>query len=229
MSSNPVFEEVYNKNTRTAYDKRKAIDYHHRQTKGLSWMRFTTWRQKKIVGNLLKDCFPNKEGRILDIPCGTGILVDILPNFSNFLIFSDISFDMIEIARNEVRNSSSQMIVNDITNIPFKTHTFQCVLTIGLMHRLPAPIRKRTLKEITSISGRYCIISYTINNRGQRFKKWIVKLLWKKYQSAPVPLSIGEISDELLQNKLSIKKRKSVMPLLSSDVVLLLEKMPNIE
>ena len=214
----------YEKDTRLAYNDIKAKKYKEQQTKGISWMRLTTWRERLCVKKAIKECKLTKTDKILDIPCGTGILADILSKFSSYIVASDISREMMNFTLEDYKANIIGFIQADITKTPFKKDTFNCVITIGLMHRLPVDIRLQTLQEITSISNRFIIISYSIDSPSQRLKHWMIGKIFPSHKSAPSPLAMQQISRELDANKLVIKRKFNVITFLSAEVILLLEK-----
>ena len=215
----------YEKDTRLAYNIPKAQSYKQQQTNGISWIRFTTWREKSFVSAALRCCKLTNKDKIIDIPCGTGVLGNIFSNFPSFVIASDISREMMGLARKDYSKSNfGGFIQGDITMIPFKERAFHCVVVLGLMHRLPAGIRKQALKEVVSLSKRFIIVSYSIDSTSQRIKQWLIKKLRHSHSSAPAPASMGDILKELKDNGLVLKRKYKVMPLLSAEVVFLLEK-----
>lgn len=215
----------YEKDTRFAYNIQKAKSYKKQQTKGLSWMRFTTWREKSFVATVLRYCNLTKSDKILDVPCGTGVLGNIFSKFPSFVIASDISREMMGLAREEYNKANfGGFIQGDITEFPFKKGAFSCVIVLGLMHRLPERIRKQVLKEVTSLSKRFIIVSYSIDSTSQRIKQWLIKRLRHSHSFAPSPTPMQDIIKELKANGLLLKRKYKVMPLLSAEVVFLLEK-----
>lgn len=215
----------YEKDTRLAYDIPKAKSYKQQQTNGISWMRFTTWREKAFVTTALKYCNLAKSDKILDVPCGTGVLGTVFSKFPSLIIASDISRDMMGLARIDYSNANfGGFIQSDITGTPFKNEAFQCVVVLGLLHRLPEGIRKQAIKEAASLSNRFIIASYSVDSTSQRIKQWLIKKLRHSHSSAPSPAPMRDIIKELTDNGLAIKRKYTVMPFLSAEVVFLLEK-----
>jgi len=216
----------YEKDTRSAYRNRsKAESYKKQQTENIGWARFTTWRERQFVEKALRKCKLSSTDRVLDIPCGTGILADVLSKFPSTIIASDISIEMIDFALKDYKREKIGGIAQtDITKTSFKKGTFGCVITLGLMHRLPGGIRKQALREITDLSNRFIIVSYSIDTPAQRIKQWLVRKVWPAYRSAPSPIGLQDIMKELNSNGLIVRKKSNAMPFLSSEVVFLLEK-----
>lgn len=218
----------YERNTRTAYNRSKAESYKKDQTEEFGWIRFATWREKLIVGKSLRLCNLTKNDKILDIPCGTGIMGSVVSKFPASVVASDISEDMMNLAIEEYNKSKFGGFVKaDITNTLFERDSFACVLTIGLMHRLPLEIRHQALKEIRSISKKYIIISYSVYSPLQKFKRWFLKAIKPSYKPSPAPISMKVILDEIKAHGLRVKRTYPVVPFLSSEIIFLLEKIDN--
>lgn len=109
------------------------------------------WRERAIVRKVLKRIGLTKGDRVLDIPCGTGVLGETLGKFLCNVVASDISREMIDLAREDYENSNFGGFVQaDVTKMSFRKGTFKCVITIGLIHRLPEDIRGRLWQPLPS-------------------------------------------------------------------------------
>jgi len=215
----------YNKETRTAYTSDKAKSYKLQQTKGISWIRFTTWREKSHVANSLAICNLAENSRIIDLPCGTAIMSEVFRSFPLRIFACDISQDMMLLAKEEYDESSfGGFIQSDIIHSPFKPAVFDCSISIGIMHRLPADIRRQALHEIILISKEFIIVSYSIDSFVQRFKRWLMKRVFPYYKPAPSLISLHELMKEFALAGLKVIKRYNVMPFFSAEVVFLLKK-----
>ena len=216
----------YEKETRLAYrDPSRARSYKKHHTKGITWARFTMWRERLCVAKALRKCNLTETDKILDIPCGTGILANVLSKFPVSIIASDISREMMNLARSEYAGKNFYgFIQGDITMTPFKSDTFTCVIILGFMHRAPADIREQTLREITSISKRFIIVSYSVDSLLQRLKQSLIKNIKPSYKPAPSPATFRDIIEELNSHNLIIRKIFKVVTFLSAEVVFLLEK-----
>lgn len=216
----------YEQETRLAYTSElRAKAYKEQYTKGMKWARLTMRRERIFIEKTLRQCNLKKTDRILDIPCGTGTLAGILSKFPSRIVAVDISREMMELAHEEYWGEHfNGFIQADISKTPFRERAFACVIAIGFLHRVPADIRRLILKEIISLSKRFIIISYSIDSSSQRLKQWIIKKIRPTHRSAPSPLPLSDIVEELSHNGIMIKKVFHLAYFLSSEVVLLLEK-----
>jgi SAM-dependent methyltransferase len=215
----------YEKDTRQAYrNVQKAQAYKSLHTRELSWARFTMWRERTIVRKVLGGCGLAPQAKILDIPCGTGILGGILQEFPNPVVAADISPEMMELARPEYAFAHFLGFVQaDITQTSFRPGDFACIVILGLMHRLPAQMRRQVLDEIAALRARQVIISYSIDSLGQRLKQRLIKKLKPAHQSAPVPAAFQDIVKEVTAAGFKVRRTHQVVPLLSAEIILVLE------
>ena len=215
----------YEKDTRQAYrNVQKAQAYKSLYTRELSWARFSMWRERAIVRRALAGCGLSPQAKILDIPCGTGILGGILQEFPNPVVAADISPEMMELARAEYAFSHFLGFVQaDITQTSFRPGDFACIVILGLMHRLPAQIRGKVLAEIAALRSRHVIICYSIDSLGQRVKQRLLKKLKPSHESAPVPAAFQDIVREVTAAGFKVRRIHHVVPLLSAQIILVLE------
>ena len=216
----------YERDTRNAYrNKEKAKAYLEQYTKGTKWARFTMWRQRALIKRILDQCDLTASDRVLDIPCGTGLIGRILLNNPACVIGSDISIEMMDLARSESgENRFPRLVQADITATPFVRESFECVVVLALMHRLHEGLRGDVLSEVASLSSRFVIMSYSVENRSQRMKQRILKTLRPSHIPAPSSVPLPDILREVTSHGLRVLSVSHIAYLLSAKVVLLLEK-----
>ena len=216
----------YIEDTRDAYKaKSKAEAYHKQYTTGFGWPRFTMWRQRVLVDRILKKCRFTENNRILDIPCGTGVIGRSLCGTPAFITACDISAEMMRRAEPEYTGEAFTGFVEcDITEAPFTREAVDCVVVLALMHRLPKEIRDRVWKEIVRVTKRYIVVNYSYDSRAQRFKGWLLSKLRSGYIPAPSAVPMQDIVAEIGSFGLSILKKSRVAFFLSGKMCFLLEK-----
>jgi len=216
----------YIQETQNAYkNKLKAKQYQEQYTKGIKWARFTMWRQRVLIDKIITRCKFTKTDKILDIPCGTGLLGKLLSKTPASITASDISVEMMKRAAGEyIGDNFNGFVECDITQTNFRKESFDCLIVLAFMHRLPKEIRYKTLEEVTRISKKYIIISYGFDSYLQRLKKWLIKKVHRNYLPAPSSLPMEEIITEINSFDLAIKKISYVAYFLSGKVIFFLEK-----
>lgn len=219
----------YIKDTKDAYkNETKAKAYQEQYTKGFKWARFTMWRQRLIIRRIIDKCNFNENHKILDIPCGAGFIGKILCDTPADITASDISAEMIKRAKSEYQGDNFKGFVEcDITKTPFENESFDCVIILAFMHRLQKEIRDETWKEIKRISKKYIIVNYGFDSLPQRIKKWVLKKISSKYESAPSSIPINDILNEINSFGFKTLSITNVVYFFSGKVIFLLEK--NIE
>lgn len=215
----------YEQDTRLAYrNSLRARLYKDQYSRITSWAGFSMRIERTLVEKALRLCELSSGDIILDIPCGTGLLGIIFGKLPAKIVAADISREMMELGKDEYNNTNLiGFAQGDITKLPFK-EKFACVVCIGIMHRLTREVRLRTLAEIASCLKKFLIVSYSIDSIPQKIKKTFIKIFLPAHKFAPLPLNLKSILRELESNHFKIRKRYIVCPLLSAEIIFLLEK-----
>ncbi|MFH2011547.1 MAG: class I SAM-dependent methyltransferase [Pseudomonadota bacterium] len=216
----------YETDTLNAYrSKQRAAEYKRYHTKDWSWARFCTWREQHLLARELSRYSWSAGDLLLDIPCGTGILGKLLHFFPFQIVASDISPEMMELAREEYPTDRLIGCVQaDITKTGFPRKSFACILVIGFLHRVPLNIKRAALCEISALSDRVVIITCSVDSPLQRIKKKILAIIRRKSCSAPCPIPLRDIVAECEAAGLKVVRSFMVVPLLSAETILVLEK-----
>ena len=216
----------YNKDTRDAYrNELKAKEYQEQYTKGTKWARFTMWRQRVLIDKIINQCNFKKTDKILDIPCGTGFIGKILSKTPASIIASDISREMMKRAYGEYAGDNFNGFVEcDITKTPFRKESFDCIILLAFMHRLPKEIRAKTWENVVELSKKFIIVNYSVDSRSQRLKQWLIKKVHPNHIPAPSSLPIQDIINEIESFDLVIRKILHVAYFFSGKIIFFLEK-----
>jgi len=216
----------YEKETLNAYrTSQRAQEYKRYHTKDWSWARISTWLEQKSLGRELSRYNWSNTDRLLDIPCGTGILGKILHKFPFRIIASDISPEMMTLAQEEYpADRLDGCIQADITATGFERESFDCIVVLGFLHRVPRDIRLATMKEIAALSKGVVIINFSINSPIQRLKMKMLSLIWPNHIPAPCPVTLSEMISECENTGFQVVRSFMVVPLLSAKAMLVLKK-----
>ncbi|MGA3192739.1 MAG: class I SAM-dependent methyltransferase [Candidatus Bathyarchaeia archaeon] len=118
--------------------------------------------QAAKVEAALKHVKIEKEGLILDVGCGTGILFDYITNEANGVVGLDFSKKCLLQARERIRNKrlrDVQLIQADADNMPFHNEAFNTVFAMTILQNTPSP--NETLAEIKRVSGNNALFVIT--------------------------------------------------------------------
>jgi ubiquinone/menaquinone biosynthesis C-methylase UbiE len=219
--------EGYESDTRAAYqDSARAASYRD-QTRRLTWARVATARELRLVAKMIEDCGGADPGRILDAPCGTGVAGPLLARLGQRATALDVSSEMMSLARAEYPEGSLNGFVRgDMTALPFLDRSFTGAIVLGFMHRLPVDVGELSIQELTRVVDRYLVLTFSVDTQFQRLKKMVLRLLRGPAYIAPAPRALREIRSSLEAAGLAVRQCESVLPGLSSAVVVLAERCP---
>jgi SAM-dependent methyltransferase len=216
----------YERDTLTAYQSaERAESYKRYNTTDWSWGRIVTAVEQRAVARELARYKWSPSDRLLDIPCGTGILGGILRDFPFRIVASDISVQMMELAKLEYPADRLEDCVQaDITHTPFPRESFDCIVTLGFLHRVPPEVKRSALDEISALCTRVAIVSCSVDTRSQRLKHAILARIRRNHVPAPCPATLKGIVTECETAGFRVARAFYVIPFLSAEAILVLEK-----
>ena len=217
--------DEYQKETVEAYqDGSKALAYDRQHSNGLTWARFTMWREINAVKRALRELGLD-QGRFLDVPCGTGVAAQSFNSVDGLVTAVDISREMMNLARGRYDTETFQgLLQGDIAALPFSDGAFDATVTLGFMHRVPERIKRAAMRELIRVTRGVLVISFSVESPFQQLKRALVTRFRPGQIFAPAPWELGRIEDLVLSLGLRIRRRVMVMPFLSAETVLVLEK-----
>ncbi|MCP2519378.1 class I SAM-dependent methyltransferase [Candidatus Aminicenantes bacterium AC-335-A11] len=206
------------------FGREEVEKYERKRYKGLD-QKIVNWREKSIVQKILKN-ISEENFSILDIPCGYGRFINILENNGNKIFASDLSFSMVEKAR-EKNYKNFYFVSNLKLGIPIKSNTIDCVFCFRFFHHLHyREERVKVLKELERISKKWIIISCYIENKIHSIQRKIRKKLMKKKTKIKI-ISLEDLESEVNYAKLKIIKIFPVLKGIHSQHIILLKKATN--
>jgi len=114
-----------------------------------------------------------KQARVLDLPCGSGRLEEMLLNRGYTVVAADYALAMLDAAKEfhtglfEAETEKAERLVfqqEDILNTSFEEGAFDAVICNRLFHHYPeAQLRQRVLAELKRISKDRIIVSFFSN------------------------------------------------------------------
>jgi len=151
-----------------------ARQYDRLRFSGLSG-RFGNWLDRRAVASLLAGRL-RAGSRVLDMPCGTGRLLDLTRDRYQ-VVGADISLEMIAQARARPVGEGVPFVQTDATRLSFKANSFDCVMAIRFLGHLPDDVRAATFAELTRISDGYILIEACLNSPVPRLVRWVRRWL----------------------------------------------------
>lgn len=92
---------------------------------------------------------PKLEGKILDIGAGTGLLNE----FVDVGVSADLSTGILKFNKNKMK------ICCSVTHLPFKTNSFDYVVSITVMQDLSKAAMEKSLIEIKRVASKKAVVS----------------------------------------------------------------------
>ena len=170
--------------------------------------RFVNCREKRMVLDMLKK-LSLARGRILDLPCGTGRVSQLLGERSFRVVGADISPNMIRKAQGKIEDGV-ELVVCDAERLPFKDGAFNCVVSLRFMGHIPPEVRTKILKEMRKVTSNWIIVFYyNPNSLMGIFRKVRNRLRGKREQWNPI--TPGKLKSELKAAGLNLVEMKPLL------------------
>jgi ubiquinone/menaquinone biosynthesis C-methylase UbiE len=155
--------------------------------------------------------------KLIDIPCGTGKMTELLSKKYRLYIGVDMSYEMMQQINSYEKLAFIQA---DGSSMPFIADAVDLIVSLRLIHRLPAEKKHQFFTELSRVSSKSIIFSFSDDSLLHRV------LLRVKMTLGMVPEKVVmepfEPYHELLMKHGFIFKNKiSVLPLISNQVVYL--------
>jgi ubiquinone/menaquinone biosynthesis C-methylase UbiE len=215
----------YERDTRFAYRSAdRAAAYHHRQTRSWTWSRVSTLLEQRAIAAMLQQVEGAGGTALLDAPCGTGIAARLVRGRRMDVLASDISVEMMRHARGEYAGVTSRFVCADVTSMPLPDASFDCVVTLGFMHRVPAPVRRRTFAELARVTRRFVIVTCSLDSSSQRLKHRVLRVVSRGHVPAPSPATLEQIHADFEAAGLAEQRRVAIAPFMSAEHLFLLVK-----
>lgn len=91
----------------------------------------------------------SRDMTVLELACGTGLISERIAGSVKLLEATDFSEDMIRKAKEKTHSSRLHFSVQDATNLPYASETFDAVIISNALHIMPSP--DKALSEISRV------------------------------------------------------------------------------
>jgi len=162
---------------------------------------------------------------VLDLPCGTGRITELLLRRGYSVIAGDVSREMIDVAERRlsgIGRTEPDFREMDIYDLQYDANTFDCVTCIRLFQHLTSKERIKALKELARVSKRYVIVNATYTSTYYGMIRFIRKALGR--YAPRYTMSKSEMIEELSIANLNTVSKLYPQPGYNGNMMLLLEK-----
>ncbi|MEM3402349.1 MAG: methyltransferase domain-containing protein [Candidatus Hadarchaeales archaeon] len=119
----------------------------------------------------LQRYLPKKISRLLDVGCGTGLLLAELEERAEEAYGVDLSSEMLKVARKRCRKS--KLLVADAENLPFEDGFFDCIVSFTLLQNLPnPPAAVKEMARVLKKGGTAIITSLKHKHSPEDLRRW---------------------------------------------------------
>lgn len=119
---------------------------------------------------------PEKNMKILDVGCGTGVHLDIYRRSGCELYGIDSSPSMLDVARSRL-GEDAELRLGDATKMPYESNTFDLIICMLVLHEMDQRMRMSVIAEMKRVlktEGRILLIDFHAG-RARPLKGWLTK------------------------------------------------------
>lgn len=198
---------------KVVYQKKEVAQQYDKKRFSTFFGKFIDHLEKKAA---LKLIGKKVKGRvIIDIPCGTGRMIEMLSNnayYDNcYIVGADISSNMLFAARKRLsKNKNIDFVRCDIEKPPFRDDVSECTLVVRFMGHVPPDIRIKVLRELKRVTLGRVIVSY---RSSVSIMTIINKIRWyaKKIKTYHFLLTPGSLKTEINKSGLCIRRMRWIL------------------
>ena len=180
--------------------------------------RYNNWRLRSLVKMIMRTLGP--AGLVVDLPCGTGRVVDCLAPWSRRVIAADISSEMLAVARRRTRgvSPSPRLLEADARQLPFPPESLDVVFCIRFLHLLDRESRIVVLNELARVTRRWVVVEYRSVTKPLRTAKRVIQR-WAR-RSVGRTITVSEVVEELRASGLIAERCYSTSRWFSGSVLI---------
>ena len=161
---------------------------------------------------------------VLDVPCGTGRITELLLDSGLSVTGGDISTAMLAVAERKCARFGSRARWRqlDLDRLEAHADAFDLVTCIRLFHHLDSSARGRTLQELARVARRFVMVNVAYSSPLYRLRRRAKRALGQDVSRTSS--TWAEILAESEAAGLRVEAFRFVCPLLSEDLVVLFRK-----
>ena len=201
-------------------DNRVADDYDRRRFTGFKG-QWTDAREKHCLQKMLSRVPAGS--MVLDIPCGTGRMTELLADLGMTVTAADISDSMMNHAKARSARTHSQVrfVKADIENLEFSDASFEAIATIRLLHHMPSSVRARVLSELHRVSRKWVAVTFGNKYTLQSIRRDVIAKFTGEHRYSISPQVFRREAENA---GFRVVEYIPLLPIISESVFVLLEK-----
>jgi ubiquinone/menaquinone biosynthesis C-methylase UbiE len=144
-------------------------------------------REDAIITEWLGKLSP--KAHVLDLPCGTGRMIENITKLGFQYTGGDISPHMIEEARKEAAGNPNvvRFVEADLEKLPFADNSFDCIIIWRILHHQADPlVRERILAEAARVTRRWVLVSFHHLLSATAFRKFVQRTFGQPQNGRPI-------------------------------------------
>jgi 2-polyprenyl-3-methyl-5-hydroxy-6-metoxy-1,4-benzoquinol methylase len=184
--------------------------------------RVSSWMMRRALRRALAAVPAG--GRVLDLPCGTGIYCWCISKLGFRVTAGDISGEMIDVARQREGHgaSSPTFFQGDLFHLAFGDRAFDAIVCMRFMNLVDRSVRIAAVRAMVRLADTH-IVSYYHKYTLKHFSR--VLRYWLGLRRAPRPrLSRDELRAELEEAGMTISRWITVAPFLSEAWIIVMSR-----
>lgn len=161
---------------------------------------------------------------VLDLPCGTGRITELLLESGLEVTGGDISLPMIDVARERCGRFGDRVSFRrlDLDALDLPDWSFDLVTCVRLFHHLESPARGRILRELSRVTRRHVLVNVAYSSPYYRLRRRAKRAMGQGISMCSS--TWGEIVREASEAGLTVERTRFAARGLSEDLVILLSR-----
>jgi len=218
MSTDGIKDQYTDEAVAQAYDRERFVSFVGRTLDRL---------EQRALGRALALALGSRvvpEPLVLDIPCGTGRITERLLERGLTVIGGDISPAMMDVARVKCARFGSRVSWRqlDLDRLEMDSGAVDIATCFRLFHHIDSTARAAILRELARVSRHFVIVNVSYSSPFYRWRRRAKQALGQGISRTSS--TAAEIEREAAAAGLRVIARRWVWPLVSEDLVIVMEK-----
>lgn len=183
------------------------------------------WLERRALLRAFRDV--PKGSEILDLPCGTGRLAEVLLEAKYRVLGADVSAQMLEVAKSRLKRFGERFRaeVRDARSASARGNKCIAALCARVLMHFPLDEQVSFLKGVSGLSTKYVVITHSFDSPYQRMRRLAKRFIFGTKSPAAYPVTSANIRSLLSRVGLREVRRIRLSRLLSEAVIIVTERL----